>query len=159
MNWGIEESANEIADAYYEAAWNVASWTPLSAAQLAETWFWATEWLLFIWFQPLLLRLGLGRGLLWMCLGVLPSPTLDIIMRSGAISIPSQLEETVFVFFATSLPCLALIGYRVRWWLTIPAAACFTAITMAFADSMHAYTAASCIYAPFLLFGTRTIRN
>ena len=100
-----------------------------------------------MWFQPLLLRLPLGRGFVWLCV-----PLIVLLMR--IVLSPNGGVGTVYDFAIAVSPGVALVGERKQWWVIIPAALADTAITM-YGGSRFGWWYGNIAYGAILLWGTR----
>jgi hypothetical protein len=106
------------------------------------------------WFQPVLLRLGLFRGVLWFTLFAVICAAR---VFTGATSLTA---DASLLSLAAALPGLTLIGVRTRPWMILPAAAAFSAMVIGLNRDSHKFAplAANLPYAATLLYGTQHLR-
>jgi hypothetical protein len=115
-----------------------------------------------LWFYPAALRLGLGRGVLWICLAGF----------AGGIG-GGALGELAGVLLAPMVPGFALIGRRTKPWLIVPATIISGLLTISGIPSLlHASNSSDFVesilvnlvaviisfpYAAILIYGTKLI--
>jgi hypothetical protein len=95
------------------------------ALRIVGVWNWITIALIFVWFQPLLLRLNAWRSIAWLGAFAFAFTASIWLYQSGGDSSGSFLLLAVGLMAA--LPGVALIGWRSRPWMTLIAGALFSA--------------------------------
>jgi hypothetical protein len=150
-----------VLDPLYDTLRELPVWFSTSfAAGLRWSWGAASVTLLFCWFEPLLLRLNLARGLAWLgvkvfvtvIFGLVPypnMPTTDVMWRW-------QFEN----FVCAAGPAVVLIGWRARPWMTVTAAMlhCSAFFLLRFASWRYDSIVAAALYSAALLYGTRELK-
>jgi hypothetical protein len=109
--------------------------------------------LLLAWFQPFLLKLNATRGFAWIALWIIPSTIVILLLPTVGMTLP-------IVFMQAALPGVTLIGWRSRFWMTVPAAALYAAAAwLLFAPKFGNLNLviASSAYGATLLYGTHLL--
>jgi hypothetical protein len=166
LTWGAREiglpNLNLVLDPLDDLIHGLSAWLPGgSASELSLARQAAAVALLFCWFEPFLLRLNITRGAAWLGIKawvtvvflLVPYPNMPTTNVMGRW----QLEN----FVCAASPALALIGWRTRPWMTIPAAIvhCLAIFAFHFVPWPYGTLVAAALYGATLLYGTRQLRT
>jgi len=124
---------------------------PLPVATLQLAWLSCLVSLILSWYQPVLLRLSLIRGVLWLCA---PLVVTFIAEFTGIRSRPwvFRMHDFVLLF----LPTLALIGIR-KPFLGLVLAAAASGATIHLGRFRYNWVMADAVYASIIILGTSRI--
>jgi hypothetical protein len=111
--------------------------------------------LLLFWFQPVVLRIGLGRGLIWVILGTIFGTT---VIAAGDYLEPSD-TGALIAGQLLGIPGLAAIGARTRPWMSILASGAATHVALFLMPHnqrtpWYAFAVPNVIYGALMLYST-----
>jgi hypothetical protein len=148
---------NLLEETIYNAAGLVArqlsQLLPLPPGRIEDLWTNSATWLLLVWYQPVLLRVTLLRGLVWTC-----APLLSILAFVCIDPPGDRLILSLFLLALSSLQITAIWNHRrPRWVLAIAVAVYGTTPYWFGSESEVGLLVATGLYAAVLFFGTRKI--